>query len=254
MEALVNAGGKGSRMGRCGIEKPMQLVGGIPTVKRVVDALSACSRIDRILVSVSDNTLETEAFLDSIGVETIRTSGESFMDDLHASFETMHGEYVLTCPSDLPLLTTEAVDEFLDFFKPGEMQSAIAVVDEDTVRGVGITPSYTREDGGKNWVLSGICIMSREGTLRGDYLEEFLFKTGRIDLSVNVNTKAELFLARGLANHNGQVSDVRNRSAMVYFDLKTMRPLRRWVATEGFGLVELESAPDSARHPLREIT
>jgi hypothetical protein len=41
--------------------------------------------------------------------------------------------------------------------------------------------------------------MSREGTLRGDYLEEFLFKTGRIDLSVNVNTKAELFLARGLA-------------------------------------------------------
>ncbi|MBQ3735755.1 MAG: hypothetical protein II855_02360, partial [Candidatus Methanomethylophilaceae archaeon] len=111
------------------------------------------------------------------------------------------------------------LDEFLDFFKPGEMQSAIAVVDEETVRSVGITPSYTREDGGRNWVLSGICIMSREGTLRGDYLEEVLFKTDRVDLSVNVNTKAELFLARGLASHNGQVSDVRNRSAMVYFDL-----------------------------------
>ena len=200
MEALINAGGKGTRMGRCGIEKPMQLVGGVPTVRRVVDALSASSRIDRVLVSVSDNTLETEAYLNGIGVETVRTSGESFMDDLHASFEVMSGDYVLTCPSDLPLLTTEAVDEFIDFFRPGEMQSAIAVVDEETVRGVGITPSYTREDGGRNWVLSGICIMSREGTLRGDYLEEVLFKTDRVDLSVNVNTKAELCLARGLAS------------------------------------------------------
>ena len=200
MEALINAGGKGTRMGRCGIEKPMQLVGGVPTVRRVVDALSASSRIDRVLVSVSDNTLETEAYLNGIGVETIRTSGESFMDDLHTAFEEMHGDYVLTCPSDLPLLTTEAVDEFMDFFVPGEMQSAIAVVDEETVRGVGITPSYTREDGGRRWVLSGICIMSREGTLRGDYLEETLFKTGRVDLSVNVNTKAELWLARGMAS------------------------------------------------------
>ena len=74
MQALVNAGGKGSRMGKCGIEKPMQMV---------------------------------ERFLNSIGVETIRTSGESFMDDLHDAFKVMDGDYVLTCPSDLPLLTTE---------------------------------------------------------------------------------------------------------------------------------------------------
>ena len=197
LEALINAGGKGTRMGRCGIEKPMQPVGGIPTVRRVVDALRASSNISRILVSVSDNTPETEEYLGSIGVETVRTSGESFMDDLHVSFRRMRGDYVLTCPSDLPLLTTEAVDDFIDYFVPGKMQSAIAVVDEETVRSVGITPSYTREDGGRNWVLSGICIMSREGTLRGDYLEEHLFKTDRVDLSVNVNTQAELHLARG---------------------------------------------------------
>ena len=35
LEALVNAGGKGSRMGNCGIEKPMQIVGGMHTVQRV---------------------------------------------------------------------------------------------------------------------------------------------------------------------------------------------------------------------------
>ncbi|MBR2348590.1 MAG: NTP transferase domain-containing protein, partial [Candidatus Methanomethylophilaceae archaeon] len=153
MEALINAGGKGSRMGRCGIEKPMQLVGDVPTVQRVVDALSASSHIDRLLVSVSDNTPETEKYLNSIGVETIRTSGESFMDDLHDSFSILNGDYILTCPSDLPLITTEVVDTFIEYFVPSVMESAIAVVDEETVRRVGITPSYTREAGGRHWAL-----------------------------------------------------------------------------------------------------
>ena len=196
MQALVNAGGKGTRMGKCGVEKPMHLVGDKHTVERVIDALSGSSHIDRVLVSVSDNTLETEQYLKSIGVETIRTSGESFMDDIHDAFRNMKGDYILTCPSDLPLLTTEVVDTFIEYFVPGTMQSAIAVVDEETVRRVGITPSYTRESGGRNWVLSGLCIMNREGTLRGDYLEEYLFETNWPELAVNMNTPKELDLAR----------------------------------------------------------
>lgn len=197
MQALINAGGKGSRMGRCGVEKPMHMVGDKCTVQRVVDALKASTHIDRILVSVSDNTPETEKYLNGLGVETIRTSGESFMDDLHQAFEVMDGDYVLTCPSDLPLLTTEVVNTFIEYFSPETMESAIAVVDEDTVRRTGIVPSYTREYHGKSWVLSGLCIMNRPRTLAGDYLEEYLFETNWVELSVNVNTPRELNLARG---------------------------------------------------------
>ena len=185
-------------MGRCGIEKPMQLIDGVPTVERVINALSASENIDSILVSVSDNTLETESYLQSKGVRTVRTSGESFMDDLHDAFRIMDGEYVLTCPSDLPLLTTDIVDRFIGFFEPGRMESAIAVIDEHTVRRIGITPSYTREHNGKNWVLSGVCIMNRTGTLEGRYLEEFLFETDSVELAVNVNTQGELALARSM--------------------------------------------------------
>ncbi len=196
MQALINAGGKGTRMGKCGVEKPMHMVGDKPVVERVVDALKQSTHIDRILVSVSDNTPNTEAYLNGIGVETIRTSGESFMDDLHQSFESMDGDYVLTCPSDLPLLTTEVVNTFMEYFVPGLMESAIAVVDEATVLRTGITPSYTRECNGRHWVLSGLCIMNRPRTLAGDYLEEYLFETNWVELSVNVNTPKELDLAR----------------------------------------------------------
>ena len=196
MQALVNAGGKGSRMGKCGVEKPMQMIGDKPTVQRVVEAISASDNIDRVLVSVSDNTPETERYLNSLGVETVRTSGESFMDDLHDAFRRMDGDYVLTCPSDPPLLTTDVVDLFIEYFVPGTMESAIAVVDEETVVRTGITPSYTREYNGRQWVLSGLCIMNRPKTLAGDYLEEYLFETDWVELSVNVNTLDELELAR----------------------------------------------------------
>lgn len=196
MQALVNAGGKGTRMGRCGIEKPMQPVGGVPTIQHVLDALMGSRHVDGVLVSVSDHTLETERYLRGRGVETVRTSGESFMDDLHTAFGRMEGEYVITCPSDLPLLTTDAVDSFAEFFKPGMMDSAIAVVDERTVRSLGITPSYTREYRGRNWVLSGLCIMNRRRTLAGEYLNEWLYETSSVELAVNVNTPGELELAR----------------------------------------------------------
>ena len=183
-------------MGKCGVEKPMQVIGDKPTVQRVVEAISASPKIDRLLVSVSDNTPETERFLNSLGVETIRTSGESFMDDLHDAFRILEGDYVLTCPSDLPLLTTDVVDLFIEYFQPGTMESAIAVVDEDTVLRTGITPSYSREHNGNRWVLSGLCIMNRQKTLAGDYLQEYLFETDWVELSVNVNTIDELELAR----------------------------------------------------------
>lgn len=196
MEALVHAGGKGTRMGKCGIEKPMMKVGDKCTVERVIDALKGARNVDRILVSVSDNTLETEKYLKSIGVETVRTSGDDFMGDLHQALDCLNGDYVLTTPSDLPLITSEIFDSIVDYFNPRTMDSLLAVIDEKIVRGIGITPSYVREERGKHWVLSGVSVIDRKKTLAGEYLSETLYETNWPELSVNVNTQLELDLAR----------------------------------------------------------
>ena len=76
------------------------------------------------------------------------------------------------------------------------MQSAIAVVDKDVVVGTGITPSFTIDIDGKDWVLSGLCISDRQKTLDGVYLQETYMKTDWVDLAVNVNTQHELALSR----------------------------------------------------------
>ncbi|MCL2786668.1 MAG: NTP transferase domain-containing protein [Methanomassiliicoccaceae archaeon] len=204
MEALVNAGGKGSRMGSCGTEKPMLPIAGVPAIKRVTDALISSDNIDRVLVSVSDNTKETEKYLKAEGIETIRTSGNDFVDDLHTSFNVMNGRFVMTAPSDMPLLKKQAVDMLYNFFDPDTMDSAIAVVREDIVRSVGISPSYSVDINGRKWVLSGLCIMDRIKTLtlpNDVFIEETYMLTDMFELAVNVNTPGELELATKMAAH-----------------------------------------------------
>jgi len=197
MEALINAGGKGTRMGSGGIEKPMQIVGGMPVIARVVSAVSTAKNISKVIVSVSSNTRETKRYLEDNGIETIETSGEDFMDDLHVAFSVMKGKFVFTSPSDLPLLKNYTVDAFIRFFDEDSMESAIAVVDKETVVSTGIKPSYTIEMDNREWVLSGLCIMDREKTLNDVFLKESYFMTDWSDLAVNVNTQHELDLARG---------------------------------------------------------
>jgi len=204
MEALVHAGGKGTRMGLCAIEKPMQDIGGVPVIKRVTDALASSQNIDRVLVSVSDNTKETEKYLISEGIETIRTSGDDFVDDMHKAFEVMNGRFVMTLPCDMPLLKRNAVDSLFNFFDPDTMESAIAVVSEEILRSVGITPSYTIDVIGKKWVLSGLCIMDRIKTISlpiDVFIKETYMLTDMFELAVNINTQAELELARKMIEY-----------------------------------------------------
>ncbi len=200
VDALVMAGGKGTRMCSNKVEKPMHKIGGKHTVQRVVEALSNSKNISKVLVSVSSNTPCTESYLNDLGIGTICTSGDDFMEDMHIAFQSLNSDFVLTCPSDLPLIQTFTVDAFIDYFKP-EMESAIAVVDEETVINTGITPSFTIDLDGLKWVLSGLCISDRKKALEGIYLKESYMKTDWVDLAINVNTPHELALSRGILDN-----------------------------------------------------
>ena len=196
MEALVMAGGKGTRMGFCGVEKPMIEVGGVYTVERVVNALKSSKHIDKILVSVSPNTPDTERYMNDMGIETIRTSGEDYVEDLHDSFRILSGKYVLTCPSDVPLLRPFTVDAFIDYFLKNPDDSMTAVVEEDVVVKSGITPSFDFGYEGRKWVISGMNIMDREKILSNEVLSYSYFMTDWVDLAINMNTEHELKIAR----------------------------------------------------------
>ncbi len=196
MEALVMAGGKGSRMCPNGVEKPFIKVGEKHVIEQVINALRKAKTVNRILVTVSPNTKYTEQFLKDIGVETLRTSGEDYVGDLHSAYEVMNGKYVFSTPSDMPLLRPITVDNFINAFNKEPCDSFLAVVDEDTVLKSGIKPSFALDIDGKRWVLSGFTILHREAILRNEQPVDHYLKTDWIELAVNVNTMHELQMAR----------------------------------------------------------
>lgn len=208
MEALIMAGGKGTRMGQHNIEKPMTVINDRPIVMGVVEALTKSKNISRVLVSVSSNTPDTERYLQDRGVETIHTSGEDYVDDLHVALKTMNGQYVMSIPSDLPLIRTYTIDAFYDFFDNKKEDSIIAVVDKDTVINTGIQPSFTQDIDGTDWVISGLSIMNREKIIEGAYLDEYYFKTDWVDLAINVNTVYEVQLIKQFFEDDPGADDI----------------------------------------------
>ena len=198
MEALIMAGGKGTRLCKNGVEKPYINVAGKHVIEHVINALKKAKCVDRILVTVSPNTKKTEEFLMTLDdVEIIRTSGEDYVGDLHAAYSVMNGKYVFSTPSDLPLLKSFTVDNFIKAFEKDPHDSFLAVVDEEVVVNTGIVPSFSFEMDGSKWVLSGLTIMNRQMILDGEYPPDYYYKTDWVDLAVNVNTMYELQLARG---------------------------------------------------------
>ena len=192
MEALIMAGGKGTRLCKNGVEKPYINVAGKHVIEHVINALKKAKCVDRILVTVSPNTKKTEEFLMTLDdVEIIRTSGEDYVGDLHAAYSVMNGKYVFSTPSDLPLLKSFTVDNFIKAFEKDPHDSFLAVVDEEVVVNTGIVPSFSFKMDGSNWLLSGLTIMD------GECPPDYYYKTDWVDLAVNVNTMYELQLARG---------------------------------------------------------
>ena len=84
-------------------EKPLIDVLGTPLIEGVLGALRSSSAIDKIFVTVSQNTPMTKSFLEKEGVNVVMTSGDSYVDDLKTSMRSptsgLMFSYVLrTCP------------------------------------------------------------------------------------------------------------------------------------------------------------
>ncbi|MCQ2055955.1 MAG: NTP transferase domain-containing protein [archaeon] len=195
MEALVMAGGKGTRMAGLNVEKPMIEIGGMCAVGRVIKALRGARMVDEILVAVSPNTPSTEIYLNRLGIKTVKTSGEDYVGDLHKSFSKLRGDYVLGLPSDIPLIKSRTIDYFIEYFNRNKNDSVVAIIEEDTVIEAGFKPSYSFEMNGKRWVISGMSIMNRKRLLDDEVLSCDYFVLNQIDLAINVNTQRELEVA-----------------------------------------------------------
>ncbi len=161
IDAIVTAGGKGTRIKDVAGEKPLIDVLGTPLIERVLGALRSSSAIDKIFVTVSQNTPMTKSFLEKEGVNVVMTSGDSYVDDLKTSMRSPTSDHVLVCPSDMPLLTSEGIDMVIERFYRAKVGSFSVTVPKDTVLSLGINPTYSTWIDGREVVLCGVSVVDK---------------------------------------------------------------------------------------------
>jgi GTP:adenosylcobinamide-phosphate guanylyltransferase len=102
-------------------------IGGTPLVARVLGALRATPRIERIVV-VAPAAARDDAALRL--ADEVRDAGPRMLDSLAAGLAGAPADDpILIAPADLPILSVPAIDEFLDLLAQRELDVAYAILE-----------------------------------------------------------------------------------------------------------------------------
>ena len=194
MDALVMAGGKGSRLGMG--EKPLVKLFGRSLIDYVVSALLDSSA-DRIFVAVTENVPMTKGWARDRELAVVDTSGKGFVADMVEAVE-MAGVIrpILIIMADLPLITPDLIDEIMETYKK-RPEPALSTHTPLNLHGrLGRRPDSLFNYRGQLIVPSGINIL--DGANIREEQEDFHLIMERIELAVNVNIVEDLKLCESI--------------------------------------------------------
>ncbi|NYT11523.1 MAG: NTP transferase domain-containing protein [Methanomassiliicoccales archaeon] len=209
VDAIVTAGGKGTRIKELGMEKPMIKVLEKPIIERVLDALNEAKGVRDIFVSVSDSTPVTKDYVEHLGYTTIHTSGKDYVKDLRASMKIPSSRAVVVCPADLPLITSNSVDQVVSEYPRAGFQSLAVAIPSHCILSIGLEVTFEMEVNGNPVVMCGVSVVDRGVMLSGEYLEEGYFISQKMDFALNVNSIQELRMAERILEKRSQSSKPR---------------------------------------------
>jgi adenosylcobinamide-phosphate guanylyltransferase len=194
LDALVMAGGKGSRL-RMG-EKPLVKLFGRPLIDYVVSALLDSS-VDRIFVAVTENVPMTEGWARKRELTVTVTSGKGFVADMVEAVEKAGvTEPILIIMADLPLVTPDLIDEIIDTYEERPEPALSTHTPLDLHRRLGRRPDSLFNYRNQLIVPSGINIL--DGADIREEQEDYHLIMERIELAVNVNMVEDLKLCESV--------------------------------------------------------
>ncbi|ABO35032.1 adenosylcobinamide-phosphate guanylyltransferase [Methanococcus maripaludis C5] len=198
MDALIMAGGKGTRLEE-NVEKPILDICGKPMIDYVIESLLN-SEIEKIYVAVSNHTPKTKQYLEkkyssdqnyNQKINIICTSGSDYVDDLNECIEFFR-EPFLILSSDIPTIKTKVINSIIKEYlivnnSCNRIESFCVVTKQDDYVG---TPSI--DMGG--YIPLGINILTPK------YGEQTEILHVVKDIIVNVNTLSDKKLVETLIN------------------------------------------------------
>jgi len=194
--ALVMAGGKGSRMALAE-EKPLLRVGGKPVIEHVLAALENAEKVDAIVVAVSDYTPKTAEHLAKFPVKVVKTPGKEYVSDMGYAVKTLKLQAVLALAADLPLITSEIIDEVVRRYEECGKPALTVTVHMTAKTRLGLGGEYAFGVEGELVVPAGINVIDGS-RIDEEELDDAVCILDRNEVVVNINTVQELKIAEEL--------------------------------------------------------
>jgi adenosylcobinamide-phosphate guanylyltransferase len=195
IQALIMAGGKGSRMG-LPLEKPLLQFLGKPLIDWVTEAVASATKISEFYVVTSGNTPKTEKHCKSKGWKVLHTEAKGYHDDLkQAVHDAGLTGAILTMPSDVPAVTGKFLDKVISSFEASEKDFFAVFVPIEARQRLGLSISSTDEYKGVWYAVSGVNIITGAKIQERKKIETSALITEETEVLLNVNTLKDLEIA-----------------------------------------------------------
>ena len=168
MIGLVMAGGKGSRMEFPAPEK-LLLKYEKPIIFHVIDSLNDSYCFSKVFAATSSNSPDTKFELEQIGIETLDTSGDGYVNDLNFLLQKMGGS-VFVVSGDLPLLDKEIIQKLVKFNTESIWTSFL--VSKKFLNSLGLESNLLINYGDIDCVHTGISIINADKIQNLDQVKE----------------------------------------------------------------------------------
>lgn len=198
INALIMAGGRGSRMG-LPTEKPMLVFQGKPLLDWVVSAVQSAKKVEQFYVITSPNTPKTEEHCRAMGWNYVHTDAKGYHDDLKQAISKLAWlGPVLTMPSDVPAITGKVLDHVVGEFEGCGKDFLAVFVPIEKRKELGLSISSTDEYKGVWYAVSGVNVINGAKVLSEGKVETAAIITEDTHVVLNVNTTKDFEVAEKL--------------------------------------------------------
>jgi len=187
MIGLVMAGGRGSRMEFPAPEK-LLLEYEKPIIFHVIDSLNDSYCFSKVFAATSSNSPDTKFELEQIGVETLDTSGNGYVNDLNFLLQKMDGS-VFVVSGDLPLLDKEIIQKLVKI-NPESIWTSF-LVSKKFLNSLGLKSNLLMKCDGVECVYTGISIINADKIKNLNAVKENYIIIDDKRIAFNLNTKED---------------------------------------------------------------
>ena len=187
MIGLVMAGGRGSRMEFPSTEK-LLLEYEKPVIFHVIDSLNNSHCFSKVFAATSPNSPDTKFELERIGVQTLDTQGNGYVNDLNFLLQKMDG-FVFVVSGDLPLLDEEIIQKLVEFNSESVWTSFL--VSKKFLDSLNLESNLLVKHDGVECVYTGISIINADKIKNLNSVNEDYVILDDKRIAFNLNTKED---------------------------------------------------------------